>query len=226
MDSFALDFVELPPGEKGTISLQLPAEFIIVFEPVTHCVQFHRRQGRADPRAAERCRWSSTASICRTRPWRCGPDRCALRWRTAPTPACCRRSSSPATRCTICCGKRRPFLTAKRLLTNQTFRDLYRTDTLDVDQRLKITSLTFLFTDLRGFDRALRAGRRSRRLRHRARAFPGAERDRRGRGRRRGQDHRRRGDGDLPDARPGDRRGARMREAMNDAQRARAGARI
>ena len=46
--------------------------------------------------------------------------------------------------------KRRPFLTAKRLLTNQTFRDLYRTDTLDVDQRLKITSLTFLFTDLRG----------------------------------------------------------------------------
>ncbi len=46
-------------------------------------------------------------------------------------------------------GQRRPFLTAKRLLTNQTFRDLYRTDTLDVDQRLKITSLTFLFTDLR-----------------------------------------------------------------------------
>jgi class 3 adenylate cyclase len=47
-------------------------------------------------------------------------------------------------------GKRRPFLTAKRLLTNQTFRDLYRTETLDVDQRLKITSLTFLFTDLKG----------------------------------------------------------------------------
>ena len=47
-------------------------------------------------------------------------------------------------------GKRRPFLTAKRLLTNQTFRELYRTSTLDVDQRLKITSLTFLFTDLKG----------------------------------------------------------------------------
>jgi hypothetical protein len=40
-------------------------------------------------------------------------------------------------------------MTAKRLLTNQTFRDIYRTDTLDVDQRLKITSLTFLFTDLK-----------------------------------------------------------------------------
>jgi class 3 adenylate cyclase len=47
-------------------------------------------------------------------------------------------------------GRRRPFLTAKRLLTNQVFRDIYRTDTLDVDQRLKITSLTFLFTDLKG----------------------------------------------------------------------------
>jgi class 3 adenylate cyclase len=47
-------------------------------------------------------------------------------------------------------GRRRPFLTAKHLLTNQTFRDLYRTETLDIDQRLKITSLTFLFTDLKG----------------------------------------------------------------------------
>jgi len=47
-------------------------------------------------------------------------------------------------------GRRRPFLTAKRLLTNQTFREIYRTSTLDVDQRLKITSLTFLFTDLKG----------------------------------------------------------------------------
>src|SRR5829696_8128146 len=45
---------------------------------------------------------------------------------------------------------RRPFLTAKQLLTNQTFRDIFRADTLNVDQRLKITSLTFLFTDLKG----------------------------------------------------------------------------
>jgi class 3 adenylate cyclase len=42
------------------------------------------------------------------------------------------------------------FLSAKRLLSNQTFRDIYRKDTLSVDQRLKITSLTFVFTDLRG----------------------------------------------------------------------------
>ena len=44
-------------------------------------------------------------------------------------------------------GRRKPFLTAKRLLTNPPFHDIYRTNTLGVDQRLKITSLTFLFTE-------------------------------------------------------------------------------
>ena len=34
--------------------------------------------------------------------------------------------------------RRTPVLTAKRLLTNQTFRDIYRTDTLAIGQRLKI----------------------------------------------------------------------------------------
>jgi class 3 adenylate cyclase len=47
-------------------------------------------------------------------------------------------------------GRRRPNLTAKRIFTSQTFRDLHRTDTLKVDQSLKIVSITFLFTDLKG----------------------------------------------------------------------------
>ncbi len=42
----------------------------------------------------------------------------------------------------------KPFLTAKRLLTNQVFRDTYGVNIIDVEQHLKITSLTFLFTDL------------------------------------------------------------------------------
>ena len=111
--------------------------------------------------------------------------------------------------------QRRPFLTAKRLLTNQTFRDIYRTDTLDIDQRLKITSLTFLFTDLKGstelYERvgdlvAYDLVRAHFRVLHEIVAVGGG---------RRGEDHRRRGDGDVPDARPRGRRGAlRMREAM------------
>jgi class 3 adenylate cyclase len=47
-------------------------------------------------------------------------------------------------------GARRPFLTANRLLSNQTFRNLYRAATLDQEQRFKITNLTILFTDLKG----------------------------------------------------------------------------
>src|SRR4051812_31612716 len=148
MDSFALDFVELPPGEKGTISLQLPAEFCIIFEPVTHCVQFLEVKGEPT-----RERQAVSLVIDRehlqnqTLQMRPGPLRIALENRTETRVLPTVFVAGEGLHTML--GQRRPFLTAKRLLTNQTFRDLYRTDTLDVDQRLKITSLTFLFTDLR-----------------------------------------------------------------------------
>jgi hypothetical protein len=37
---FTVDSIELPPGEKAVLSVQLPAEFVIVFDPVTHGTQF------------------------------------------------------------------------------------------------------------------------------------------------------------------------------------------
>src|SRR5215211_4942062 len=40
IDEFSLESIELPAGEKALISLQLPPEFIIIFDPVTHGVQF------------------------------------------------------------------------------------------------------------------------------------------------------------------------------------------
>src|SRR3954451_15776909 len=40
-----LDALELPAGEKAVLSLQLPKDFIIVFEPVTHSAQFIDVQG-------------------------------------------------------------------------------------------------------------------------------------------------------------------------------------
>jgi hypothetical protein len=40
IDEITIDAVELPAGERAQISLQLPAEFVIVFEPVTHAAQF------------------------------------------------------------------------------------------------------------------------------------------------------------------------------------------
>jgi hypothetical protein len=46
---FILDALELPPGEKGVISLQLPPGYVIVFEPVTHAVQFIDVGGEPTP---------------------------------------------------------------------------------------------------------------------------------------------------------------------------------
>jgi len=149
MQSVTLDALELPPGEKAILSLQLPAEFVIVFEPVTHMAQFIDVKGEP---TRERQNLSMVFNRAQahhaTLALHPGPLRIALDNRTDV------RVLPSVWMANDCLhdllGKRRPYLTAKRLLTNQTFRDIYRTDTLDVDQRLKITSLTFLFTDLKG----------------------------------------------------------------------------
>jgi len=44
----------------------------------------------------------------------------------------------------------RPSLNGKRLLTTQTFRDLFRTELVDPNETLSIKDITFLFTDLKG----------------------------------------------------------------------------
>ncbi len=148
-DDFTLEALELPPGEKALVSIQLPAEFTMVFDPVTHTTQFIDVKG-------EPTRERQTLSVifdkarkeAETLELRPGPLRISLENRTdrrvLPGVWLANHSLHEML------GKRKPFLTAKRLLTNQTFRDIYRTDTMEVDQRLKITSLTFLFTDLKG----------------------------------------------------------------------------
>ena len=195
--------IELPPGEKASLSLQLPAEFIIVFDPVTHAAQFIDVKGEPTRGAPEPRRSSSTASTSTARRSRCGRARCASRWRTGRTTRVLPTVFIAGDALHDLLRRRRPFLTAKRLLSNQTFRDLYRTDTLDVDQRLKITSLTFLFTDLRGSTELYeRVGDLVAFDLVRAH-FQVLQRDRRGGGGRRGEDDRRCGDGDVPDARTG-----------------------
>src|SRR5580692_12337203 len=44
-EDVVLDAIELPAGEKAVLSLRLPPEFVIVFEPVTHAAQFIDVQG-------------------------------------------------------------------------------------------------------------------------------------------------------------------------------------
>ena len=146
---FTIDSIELPPGEKAVLSVQLPNDFVIVFDPVTHATQFLDVKGEPTrERQALSMVFNPVKAPFGTVEMRPGPLRLSLENRTE-------RRVLPALwiagdELHNLLGKRKPFVTAKRLLTNQTFRDIYRTDTLDVDQRLKITSLTFLFTDLKG----------------------------------------------------------------------------
>jgi class 3 adenylate cyclase len=149
LDEVVLDSLELPPGEKAILSLQLPEGFIIVSDPVTHATQFIEVKGEPTrERQSLTMVVSGEQGPTGTTHLRPGPLRLSFENRTDRRTLPSVWLANDALHALL--AKRRPFLTAKRLLTNQTFRDLYRTDTLDVDQRLKITSLTFLFTDLKG----------------------------------------------------------------------------
>src|SRR3981189_87636 len=144
-----LDALELPPHEKAVLSLQLPAEFIIVFEPVTHAAQFIDVQGEpTKERQQLSLIYNKIQAPVGTMTLRPGPLRLSLDNQTDVRVLPSVFIAADALHHLI--GKRKPFLPAKRMLTNQTFRDVYKADNLNIDQRLKITSLTFLFTDLKG----------------------------------------------------------------------------
>jgi class 3 adenylate cyclase len=148
LQEITLESVDLPPGERAILSLHVPEGTVIVFDPVTHTARFLDISGEE---AAERQNLSvifNKAEVPVDRiALRPGPLRLVLENRTdtrvlPPVWVANQALDDLLTR-------RKPILTAKRLLTNQTFRDLYRTDTLAIGQRLKILSLTFLFSDLK-----------------------------------------------------------------------------
>src|ERR1700722_335513 len=149
MEEVALEAIELPAGERAILSLQLPTEFLVFLEPVTHGAQFIDVKGEP---TRERQNLSLVFNKVRaptgTMELRPGPLRLTLENRTDARVLPGVWIANQKLHDLL--GRRKPVLTAKRLLTNQTFRDIFHTDTLSVDQRLKIISLTFLFTDLKG----------------------------------------------------------------------------
>jgi class 3 adenylate cyclase len=144
-----LEAIELSPGGTAVLSLNLPAQFIIVFDPVTHAAQFLDVKGEPT-----RDRQNLTVVFNKLRAptgtveLRPGPLRLHIENRTDVRTLPGVWIAGDAMHELL--GRRKPFLTAKRLLTNQTFRDVYGAQILNADQRLKISSLTFLFTDLKG----------------------------------------------------------------------------
>ncbi|QOG18825.1 MULTISPECIES: adenylate/guanylate cyclase domain-containing protein [Bradyrhizobium] len=148
MRELTLEAVDLPPGERAILSLQIRAGMLILFDPVTHTAQFIEVKGEETSERQNLALIFNKADVpvdaVTLRP---GALRLTLENRTDTRvlPAVWVADG----RLDAVLTRRRPSLTAKRLLTNQTFRDLYRTETLAIGQRLKILSLTFLFSDLK-----------------------------------------------------------------------------
>ena len=122
---------------------------LIVFDPVTHTAQFLDVRGEeTSERQNLSMVFNKVQAPVDTVALRPGPLRLSLENRTdsrvLPAVWVANQALDDLLK------RRKPMLTAKRLLTNQTFRDIYRTDTLAIGQRLKILSLTFLFSDLKG----------------------------------------------------------------------------
>ena len=149
IEDASLDLLELGPGERAAMSLTLPPGRHLLFDPVTHTglrldVDGEETRERRNLSVAF-ADAQSQRNVAAIAP---GPVRISLEntssRRTLPILWIKNEAFWRIFR------SRRPYLTATRMLSNQAFRDLYRAATLDPDQRFKITSLTMLFTDLRG----------------------------------------------------------------------------
>jgi class 3 adenylate cyclase len=149
LDEVTLEIVDLPAGERAILSLHVSEGTLIVFDPVTHTAQFLDVRGEeAGERQNLSVIFNKVQASVETVALRPGPLRLALENRTDSRVLPAIWVANQALDDLL--KKRKPVLTARRLLTNQTFRDIYRTDTLAIGQHLKILSLTFLFSDLRG----------------------------------------------------------------------------
>ena len=149
LDEATLDILELPAGQKAFLTVLLPGGSIVCFEPVTHSAHFLQVSGEPTrDRQMLSLTYNEVSAPSGVEQMRPGPLRLALENQTHARviPSVWVQSDKMS----ALLGRRKPYLTAKRVLSNQTFRDLFRTETLDIDQRLRILSLTFLFTDLNG----------------------------------------------------------------------------
>src|SRR5437588_12211790 len=113
-----LDTLELPAGEKAQLSLQLPTEFLIVFEPVTHAAQFIDVKGEPTrERQNLSLVFNNLKAPTGTVEMRPGPLRLSLENPTERRvlPAV----SIPGEGLHHLLARRRPFLNAKRPRSNQ-----------------------------------------------------------------------------------------------------------
>src|SRR6202795_3545101 len=113
-----LEIVDLPPGERAILSLQLPKGTVIVFDPVTHTARFLDVGGEeASERQSLSMVFNKAQTPAETVALRPGPLRLALENRTESRVLPVVWVTSQALDDLL--NRRKPILNAKRLLTNQ-----------------------------------------------------------------------------------------------------------
>jgi class 3 adenylate cyclase len=144
-----LDVESLAPRELAHASVELPTDWVAVFEPVTHSCSFIVPTGE---RSHERRELSFLfdSGGCTPAKVEVAPGPIRVRLTNATTHRLFPGLWIVGERFHDLLHQRRRMFSARDLFTQQTFRDLWGASALDVDQRLKITSLTVLFTDLKG----------------------------------------------------------------------------
>jgi len=139
----------LPPGGVATIDLEIPGGWTIVQELQLHAAAIVELTGaRADERRETTFAISHAGMTPSRRTLPPGPHRFRIENRTDHRALCQITDANDALHEMM--GRRKSYLTGKQVVTNQTFRNLFRSDVLDLDQGLKLRNLTVLFTDLRG----------------------------------------------------------------------------
>src|ERR1700719_1253248 len=131
IEEVPVDTVELPPGEKALLSLQLPATLVMLLDPVTHMTQFLAVKGEPTrERQSLSLFFDKVTPATDTIELSPGPLRLSLENRTDTRvlPGLWVATD----RLNELLSRRKPFLSAMRLLTNEVFRDLYCAGTIDV----------------------------------------------------------------------------------------------
>ena len=214
LEEITLELIELPPGEKALLSLTLPAEFVIVFDPVTHTAQFIDVKGEPTrERQSLSIVFNKAHAPTTTVTMQPGPLRLTLENRTDLRLVPGVYVAGQAMHDMLGQAQTVPHRQAPahqpdlpRHLSHRHARR--RSAAQDHQPHLPVHRP-------QGLDRPLRARRRPGRLRSGQGALPHSARDHRRRIRRSGEDDRRRGDGDLSHARP---RGCRrVADARGDA---------
>jgi class 3 adenylate cyclase len=144
-----LALLEIHAGQTQTCEFIVPAEFLVLFEPVNHAAVFVDVQGEATSQLQELSVVLTPAGPAPSALERVRPGRARLRIENRTDRRVLPGVFIANDEFHHLLVKRR-YLTAKRLFCNQVFRDLYRAESLSLDQRLKIANLTMLFTDLKG----------------------------------------------------------------------------